>query len=1088
MLQENSSQNSLIKYFNQMIKLNYFRCFLLLILSLSHLSLQAQNDSISKTRLISFYLTKKQIKQADSVLKNQLDYLKSENLNDSLHKYIYYVGKIELLKSNAKIASKKAEDFLTYITLNTENKKTHYQALINLADFYDEIGENQKSLNVTKTSLEIIYEVDNATPEEIGKIEYNLGATFLSLDHLDEAKQYFKNALTNFESYSLTSKAQLSDAYNAVGATMWMSSKLDSAKYYYSKASKTIENAKGEPLLNLYLGTIIKSNISLLEYTQGNLTEAINIQNEVILNYEKTIKNYTDESIVSKAKKYQNRAISNMAVFYNEQGHLEKAHNLLLFSYEKQKESHEFIDSDLAATLIQLGQSKISLKEYDKALDFLEKGVNLFKYKNIKNLYWQAAGLHAMAEVYTAKQNIALAKTYYIQSELLFKESLGNVYDTEFLNFLRNKSIFMAQNDEPEIALKIAFDAYNYVLKNAEENNFSLFKQTLNLAKVNYKIGHYEKSLEWIENANQYLNKSSATIDLKQIDFNKPQLILLKSLADYKLKRNRDAAFLEQQLSNLQLAISILEERKTTIYKNEDILLLMSDYQEISNFSKKLTLELYNKTKDVKNINKIIELHESSIYNRIRSRLNLKNNISFTDVPLHILEREKTLKNAMATSLNTSKNIQTFFSSNKNWTIFLDSLKTHCPKYYKMRYASIEEPLHNINKQIDDKTTVVRYLYINENLHAVVISNKNKNIFELNNENISNYIAQLAKNQSNFDSTSLRLHQLYKQLWKPLENEVNTENVIIIPDEELFNLSFETLTPKKINSFKELADHSLLAKHIISYNYSLLLIGNERKAIEYENDFIAFAPEFNDKMKIDYRIKTTDSLSIDKTYLSLLPQPFSVDLAKEYSQVFNGSYFINQNASKKIFTNKANEHKIIHIGTHAESNNVTPELSRLIFAKNTENEDNSLYTFEIYNESLNSNLAILTACDTGKPTYQAGEGMISLAHAFNYAGSESILTSLWKIDEQSSNKIIELFYNHIKKGVPKDKALKQAKLDYLSNIEDRTIAPHYWAGLVLIGDTTPIDLNTSYNLLWNLLSALIIIIIAVFIIKIRRIK
>ena len=64
---------------------------------------------------------------------------------------------------------------------------------------------------------------------------------------------------------------------------------------------------------------------------------------------------------------------------------------------------------------------------------------------------------------------------------------------------------------------------------------------------------------------------------------------------------------------------------------------------------------------------------------------------------------------------------------------------------------------------------------------------------------------------------------------------------------------------------------------------------------------------------------------------------------------------------------------------------------------------------------MSSNLAILTACETGKPTYQAGEGMISLAHAFNYAGSESILTSLWKIDEQSSAVIIESFYKYLKK-------------------------------------------------------------------------
>ncbi len=243
---------------------------------------------------------------------------------------------------------------------------------------------------------------------------------------------------------------------------------------------------------------------------------------------------------------------------------------------------------------------------------------------------------------------------------------------------------------------------------------------------------------------------------------------------------------------------------------------------------------------------------------------------------------------------------------------------------------------------------------------------------------------------------------------------------------------------------------------------------------------MAFAPEFNDKMKNDYKAMITDSLNLDKTYLQLLPQPFSVNLVKEYSKLFSGKSFINEKASKQIFTQEANEHKIIHIGTHAESNNISPELSRLVFAKNTSNEDNSLYTYEIYNQNLSSNLAVLTACETGKPTYQSGEGMISLAHAFNYAGSESILTSLWKIDEQSSSKIIELFYNNISEGLSKDKALRIAKLDYLKTAEGRTKHPQYWAGLVLIGDASPIELQTSSNMVFWLLGIITLILIAVF--------
>ncbi len=1058
---------------------------LVFIFGIQHTT-NSQNKTLLQTKTIDSLMLVNDMVAANSLLDKQLLYLKINNLNDSLYKYVYYVGKIELSKSNAQTASKKAEAFIEDIKSKTNNKTTQYQALLKLADFYDEIGENQKSLSVTKSALDIVKQVVDATPEATGKVEYNIGATYLSLGNLDEAKKYFQNALRNFESYPQTSKPQLSDGYNAVGAIMWMSSKLDSAKHYYSKAIKTIESAEGDPLLNLYLGTVIQSNVSLLEYSQGNLAEAINIQNNVIVNFETVAKNYTDENIVSKAKRFQYRAISNMAVFYNEQGNLEKAYDILKFAYDKKKHLRESNDSDLGSTLIQLGQSKLSLKDYDEAIAYLEKGVKHFNVNAIKNPYWKAAGLHALAEAYTAKKNVPLAKTHYEESERLFKEALGNVYDAEFLSFLRNKSLFMAESNEPKKALNTALNAYDYVLKNGGEDNFSLLKQLITLAEVNYKIGDYNETLLWIEKANTYLNKTFAIADAKYIDFNKPKLILLKSLAEYELDNEKSTAFLDHQLLQLDKAINILEERKTTIYKNEDINILMSDYQEISNFSKQLALERYQKTNDSAALDKIIELHESGLYNRIRSRLNLKNNISFTDIPEAVLQRETALKQEMATSLSTSEGIETFLLADTNWSQFLDTLKTDYPKYYKMRYATIEEPIGNIQNTIANNTTVVRYLYIEKTLYALIITKTDKHIVKLSPNQLKKHINTLTEEFSNSEITFDILHKLYQQLWFPFEDKIDTKFVVIIPDGQLFNLSFESLTPNRINSYSDMATQSLLSKYIISYNYSLHLVKNNGEKPVYNANFIAFAPEFSNSMKSEYKLAINDSLHTDKAYLTLLPQPFTKDLARVSSKLFDGESFLNEKASKQIFTSNAKEHKIIHIGTHAESNNISPELSRLIFAKTLNdsllNSDNSLYTYEIYNQNLSSNLAILTACETGKPTYQAGEGMISLAHAFNYAGSESMLTSLWKIDEQSSAEIIKTFYSYLKEGVTKDEALQKAKLDYISTAKGRTIYPQYWAGLVLIGDTAPVDLNSSSNhLIYWVLGLIAFILLVVFI-------
>jgi CHAT domain-containing protein len=304
----------------------------------------------------------------------------------------------------------------------------------------------------------------------------------------------------------------------------------------------------------------------------------------------------------------------------------------------------------------------------------------------------------------------------------------------------------------------------------------------------------------------------------------------------------------------------------------------------------------------------------------------------------------------------------------------------------------------------------------------------------------------------------------------------------------LFNLNFEILTPQKITSYKEFASKSLLAEYTISYQYSMLLIDNGAAVTNIENNFVAFAPGFFDELKADYGSTRKDSMEIDRSYLFLLPQPFSLSLAKKIKGLLGGSAFLSGQSTESSFKNNAGNHKIIHIGTHAESNNDRPEFSRLIFAKNASDEDNSLFVDEIYNCNLTSNLTTLSACETGKPGFQEGEGMISLAHAFNYAGSESMLTGLWKVDEQASTILLETFYKNLTKGLAKDEALRQAKLSYLQNTNGRMLAPQFWAGLVIMGNTMPVELKQKSNYWLFFLSGIFLLFVGGYFIYRRRSK
>ena len=1049
---------------------------------------QAQNDSISDISYIQKLIKNDSLEKARKELKTHLDFYRAQKKTDSLIKYVFLVGSLKLANNDYELAIKKAEAYGKELK-QYNSPFVDKEALLEIAWIYEDAGYSERSYEIVEEALEVAKKIKDPKKAGINSIYHNLGYLSANLGNYSSAKKYYLKATTIMEGAKEDDYESLHQTYNALGGMMWQTSKLDSSVFYFNKALKILDKAEKTPMNMYYRKALVNLNLAVLNQSLGKIDLAIESSKEVIESFQEYLDISDDESRKLRALKHQLAAIDNLGVFYHSVGEFEKADKLVRYAYNKKAQNLAPDDNDLTISPIICAQAKIGLRDFKAGKKLIDHALDRIDKSKSTQLFWHASALSTKAAISDELGEIEDADYNYNKAYIIFKKALGNTYNRDFLDVIINMSQFHASHNNASKAISYAEETYNFIKNSDFKSTIQEFHHIVNLSEVHYKLKNYDKAITYSNEAINFLNNieidTNGFKDSIQIQYRKPKAILISAKSKYALNTDKSEDFLIDLLNQIKNSLDILEQRKTIINSYEDLNLLITENSELFNFSKQLLLDLYHITNDKIYLNKLLSIHESSIYNRIRSRFNLKNSITFSGIPNTVIHREKTLKNNLNTSINNiNDGLKSFSQASSNWNSFLDSIKQAFPKYYKMRYATIEEPLDSLQHNIPKNTTVVRYLFIDTILHAMVIDSKEKHIFKLDSQNVEDYTSQLSNHQSNIDSTCTNLHQLYLQLWKPFEKNIVTDNVVIIPDGPLFNLSFESLTYSKINSFKDLSTRSLLAKHTISYNYSLLLLGTNRESINYQKDFIAFAPEFNDKMKQDYSIAIKDSISIDETYLSLLPQPFSVDLAKEYSRLFDGDYFINENASKQVFKNEANEHKIIHIGTHAESNNISPELSRLIFAKNIEDEDNSLYTFEIYNENLNSNLAILTACETGKPTYQSGEGMISLAHAFNYAGSESILTSLWKIDEKASSEIIEFFYENIKDGLPKDKALQQAKLNYIKNAEGRTIAPQYWAGLVLIGNTTPIDLTASSStIIWYILSALLLIFATVYLIK-----
>jgi CHAT domain-containing protein len=100
-------------------------------------------------------------------------------------------------------------------------------------------------------------------------------------------------------------------------------------------------------------------------------------------------------------------------------------------------------------------------------------------------------------------------------------------------------------------------------------------------------------------------------------------------------------------------------------------------------------------------------------------------------------------------------------------------------------------------------------------------------------------------------------------------------------------------------------------------------------------------------------------------------------------------------------------------------------------------------------------LVVLSACETGVGDTAPGDGVHGLRRAFVLAGAETVVMSLWQVDDEATRALMSGFYRHLHDGLGRTEALRRVQLETLNS--DRYRHPYYWASFLPAGDWTPID-------------------------------
>jgi CHAT domain-containing protein/cation transport regulator ChaC len=164
---------------------------------------------------------------------------------------------------------------------------------------------------------------------------------------------------------------------------------------------------------------------------------------------------------------------------------------------------------------------------------------------------------------------------------------------------------------------------------------------------------------------------------------------------------------------------------------------------------------------------------------------------------------------------------------------------------------------------------------------------------------------------------------------------------------------------------------------------------------------------------------------------------------------------LGKEATETAFKKSVN-HRIIHLAVHAIANGTSPDQAAFILLSDPQHgEDGSLYPSEIVQLPLSADLVVLSACDTAVGPVEGEEGISTLARAFLLAGTRTVISTLWTIDDDSTLYLMKLFYAELARQKSAPEALRVAKKSMLKAFGPRKAVPYFWAGFTLEGLAPP---------------------------------
>lgn len=803
-----------------------------------------------------------------------------------------------------------------------------------------------------------------------------------------------------------------------------------------------------------------------------------------------------------------------LAALYNNTGNAqasrnnyEEAEQWYLKSYAIRSKYPDDPRYKLAALLNNLGTLKIETGHTSAAVDYLLLSESLYlKWNNNEetpDLIQVRMNLGATANLEYERKR---AKDYFYDALRLGQQFYGNQY-LEFGKIHLNLGNVLNEEDSLNAAEKHYRTAYEFW-----ESNFGFHPdQTvalLGLGILASKRGDDTEALRLYEEA-KTLNEANfpakhdrkaytyheiGVYHSKKGDSAKARAYFLKQLSALGIEEIRPAALASAPPSNLMvtgltnLGITHFEEYKATsevgqldaalrvfaladsvVQKLRELRLSFSEQNELLRHARLLTewamqaeMARYGpKTESI--FNRSEQNRGLNLYGKFREDAAVR----FSGVPDSLVSNHRKLQYEIA---YFEKKLREMPPSDSNFhavqtktaelRLAMSALKDKLAgfeKYHKFRFGTASASLADVQKKILKKgelmvqyfegDSVIFVFLVSQDRYDVQVITKDFGLeekVEAMRWGITAYYASRQHDEalllSSIEQYEKNALELYQRLIAPLHLRPADSLLVIVPDGVLWLLPFDALlsqSPEMLGDFKSYP--YLLKNHRINYAYSATLLREAetqpRKKMAAKSLF-ACAP-FD---KPYPELKSIDGFPV-------LPESrWEVDMAW---RALGGDTLIGRLAVKNRVLESLTDYRIILFSTHAKAGDegyaaFFPEAS-------SRAGQNRLFTTDVYNLEVAADVVIFSACETTLGKSMPGEGLISLARAFTYAGARGLLATHWEMNDFSSSRIIASVCGQLSNDVPAHHAIWNAKREWLSTCSAEGAHPWFWAGTIGLG-------------------------------------